>query len=207
VWSGDARSNAQRELVWSEPSFEPILITADLYPLDTDWVAAMLDEGAAGMVSVVDMPLDEERKSLSEGGVERNEMPGELDTVGTGATHRQRRATGSLGDGFYVVCAQTQHCGPLADLDESLFHPRPEGTAQGLVVIDDRHQLDVVAAQRNDSITGAMTRMTPARDGCETELVVEPACRRVEIVNRDNHVIDSQHAPTLCGMDHDLRAR
>lgn len=197
LWSGGAFGMAERKLVGPKPRRETITIAAQLHPVDADRVAAVLDQCAARVVRVVDVPLNEERKTLREGGVERNEMPRELDTIGTGAAHRQRPETGSFGGGLYVVGAQAQRRGSLADLDKSLFQPRPEGTGRSLVPVDDSHQLDVIVTEWNDAIAGAVARMTPAFDRCESVLFAEPQSRGIEFVNRDDHVVDSQHALTL----------
>jgi hypothetical protein len=53
----------------------------------------MIDECAARVVHVVDMPLDEERETLGHGGVEACKVPCELDAVGTCASARHRRQT------------------------------------------------------------------------------------------------------------------
>jgi hypothetical protein len=77
----------------SQPGRELILVTADLDPVDADRRTTMIDECAARVVHVVDMPLDEERETLGHGGVEACKVPCELDAVGTCASARDRRQT------------------------------------------------------------------------------------------------------------------
>ena len=49
----------------SQPRRQQLWITADLDPLDADGSDAVLDAGAARVVGVVDVPLDEERQTLT----------------------------------------------------------------------------------------------------------------------------------------------
>ena len=81
---------ANGKLVMPQPGRESSLIAAQLDPIDADGRAAALDDGAAWMVDVVDVPLDEEGETVGQRGVEGDEVPREFDAVGTGATHRER---------------------------------------------------------------------------------------------------------------------
>jgi hypothetical protein len=119
----------------------------------------VVDEGAARVVHVCHVPLDEEGEALGEGGVERHEMPLELDAVGTGAGHRERLASGPFCDGLEVVGAQTERGGRFTDLGQSSLSPRGGGAGCGLIGVDDRHELDVLAAERHDAIAGAVANV------------------------------------------------
>ncbi len=70
----------------SQPGRELILVAADRDPVDADRGTTMIDECAARVVHVVNMPPDEERETLGHGGVEAYTVPCELDAVGTRAT-------------------------------------------------------------------------------------------------------------------------
>jgi hypothetical protein len=54
----------------SQPGRESVLITSDLNPADADRSATVLDVFAAGVIGVVDVPVDEEGKAIGHGGVE-----------------------------------------------------------------------------------------------------------------------------------------
>lgn len=181
------------KLVVSQPGREPVLITADLNPADADRSATVLDELAAGVIGVVDVPVDEEGKTFGQGGLEGHELPCELDAVGAGATHRQRRVPGPLGRDRDVVGAEAQGRRRFAGLDKASSHPRAERAGRRLVTIDDGHELEVAAAERHDAIAGAVAGVTPTRDGRKAMLLVEAPGRRVEVCNDDDHVVEGQH--------------
>jgi hypothetical protein len=103
---------SQGKVVLAQPRRESIGIAAQLHPGDAVRCAAVLGDRVARVVDVVDVPLDEERKAVGQRGIEGDQVPCELDAVGTGATHRQRLAPGSSGGRLDVVGAQAERRGP-----------------------------------------------------------------------------------------------
>jgi hypothetical protein len=174
----------------AQPYRKEILIAAKLDPVDAARGAAMLDEPAARVIRVIDMPLDEKGKTFAEGGVERHEVPLEHDAVGTATTHPERLAPGSLGGCLDVVGAQAERSGPFADLDESSFQPRPHPARSRLVAVNDSHELDVAAAERHDAVASAVASVTPARNRCEAVLLVILAARCAEVLDDDDDMVD-----------------
>ena len=69
---------------------------------------AVLDERPARVVGVGEVPLDEERQTLAEGGIVGHQVPVELHPVRTRAAHRQRLVPGSPRHGVEVVGPQAQ---------------------------------------------------------------------------------------------------
>ena len=179
----------------TEPRCQSVRVAADLDPVDADGGDAVLDERVARVVGVGDVPLDEERQTLAERGVVGHEVPVELHSVGTCATHRQRLVPGPSHHGVEIVGPQTQRAGPFAGFAEPSPHPRADRAGRRLVTVDDGHQLDVAAAERHDPVAGAVPDVATAEDGRQADRLVVATGSVVEIVDDDDHMVDGQHAP------------
>ena len=119
--------DTKRQVVRSQPRRQPLRITADLDPLDADGGDAVLDAGAARVVGVVDVPLDEERQTVGQGRVVGHEMPVEFHPVRPRAAHRQRLVAGPPGRGFDVVGPEAQRTGTSPTSASRRSHPRADG--------------------------------------------------------------------------------
>lgn len=187
------------KLMGTQPGRESILVAADLDPGDAHRGTTMLDDRAAGVVHVIDMPLDEERQTLGHGCLEAHEVPRELDAVGTCATHQQCPAPDASGHGFHVVGAQAQRRGSFTDFDETASHPRPEWAGSRLVAVEHRHELDVAATERHYAVACAMASVTPTRNRCQARLVVTAAGSGTQVRYQDDYMVDRQHLRTISG--------
>jgi hypothetical protein len=140
----------------SQPGRDWILVAADRDPVDADRGTTMIDECAARVVHVVDMPLDEERETLGHGGVEAYKVPCELDAIGTCTTHQTGPAPGPSGRRLDVLGVQPQRRGSFGDLEQTAPHPTTRAGWKRLRRDHHRHDFDVAAAAARHAGRGTL---------------------------------------------------
>ena len=114
------------------------------------------------MLVALNVPLNEERQSLiSQSPFQTGEVPAELGAVGSHARHRKRLQPETPRHRSDVVGAEAEGHWSVPS-GEKPGHEPTQLTAGRLFLIDHGHQLDVVGAEGDDAIAGAVARVASA---------------------------------------------
>jgi hypothetical protein len=150
----------------------------------------MLDGRGSGEGRAIS-PLNEEREpGLAYGGVDADAAPGEEDPVRIDSRPWDDGLAQTIADGVDRVRSN----GPAeqATWDRG-GDPSPEGALTRDLCVDDRDELQIGIAERDDPIRRAPRRMTSALNGCEP--VARPELGRPErqVTDRQDDVVDGKH--------------
>ena len=179
------------QIMVPKPVSETSGVASHLNPRDASRFHPMGSKCSARMILRKNIPLDEKGQSFFDGDVQPQEVPAQLDSVGSHPGHRYRGEiepptdTDDVG-GSKAQPGEGSHEGPGAN-------PPTEGAAGCLARIYHGHELEVVTTKRYESVGGSVSRVSTARHGSESVLIEQSFRCSIEVRNRHDHVVESQH--------------
>ena len=156
--------DGNRQPMLAEPRRKLIGVTLDLQAREPDGARRMRDRRLT-WESRASPPLDEERQGLLGGrALDARRPPGEQPATWLGSRTGANREAEPRSD---VVQPLSAHGPPERprDCPARGRDPASEGALLGLRLVDDREQLEIGPAERDDSVGGAPARVTTAFEG------------------------------------------
>lgn len=193
LYAGRSIDNPQIQVMLAQPAFQTFGISAKLDPRNAVGIDSVGRAGSPRIILRRNVPLDEERQAGTKRHLQPKKPPAELDSVRSHPRHRHRHQVEAPTEADDVDRAEAdsgQRIGKGVRPD-----PPTERAVGCLGRVHDRDQLEVVRAKRNKSIRGTVAGVTATGHRVEPVLVQQPLRGAIEVGNRQDRMIESQHAP------------